>query len=90
MTYLNRMNMFCIRTVLATAVAVAISSAVYAAPFVRQSNERDQTEIAVTAYNSGIALIRDVRRVNVPEGLVVRDSRTELRVRSDESGSAAR
>jgi hypothetical protein len=37
---------------------------------VRQSTERDQTDVAVTAYNSGIALVRDVRTFNIPNGLV--------------------
>ena len=49
-------------------VAVRCEAAVKA--LVRQSTERDQTDIAVTAYNSGIALVRDVRTFNIPNGLV--------------------
>ena len=32
------------------------------------STEQDQKELAVTVYNSNIALVRDVRRVRLPEG----------------------
>jgi len=34
------------------------------------STEQDQKELAVTVYNSNIALVRDVRRVRLPEGNV--------------------
>ena len=32
------------------------------------STEQDQKELAVTVYNSNVALVRDVRRVRLPEG----------------------
>jgi hypothetical protein len=32
--------------------------------------EQDQKELAVTVYNSNVALVRDVRRVRLPEGTV--------------------
>ena len=31
------------------------------------STEQDQKELAVTVYNSNVALVRDVRRVRLPE-----------------------
>jgi len=34
------------------------------------SNEQGQKELAVTVYNSNIALVRDVRRVRLPDGAV--------------------
>ena len=34
------------------------------------STEQDQKELAVTVYNSNVALVRDVRRVRLPEGTV--------------------
>jgi len=34
------------------------------------STELDQKELAVTVYNSNIALVRDVRRVRLPEGSI--------------------
>ena len=34
------------------------------------STEQDQKELAVTVYNSNVALVRDVRRVRLPEGAI--------------------
>lgn len=34
------------------------------------STEQDQKELAVTVYNSNVALVRNVRRVRLPEGMV--------------------
>src|ERR1700678_1035224 len=34
------------------------------------STEQDQKELAVTVYNSNIALVRDVRRIRLPEGTI--------------------
>jgi len=34
------------------------------------STDQDQKELAVTVYNSNIALVRDVRRVRLPEGAI--------------------
>ena len=34
------------------------------------STDQDQKELAVTVYNSNVALVRDVRRVRLPEGAI--------------------
>ena len=34
------------------------------------STEQDQKELAVTVYNSNVALVRDVRRVRLPDGVM--------------------
>src|SRR5271157_5530150 len=34
------------------------------------STEQDQKELAVTVYNSNVALVRDVRRVRLPDGAI--------------------
>jgi len=34
------------------------------------STEQDQKELAVTVYNSNVALVRDVRRVRLPQGVI--------------------
>jgi hypothetical protein len=34
------------------------------------STEQDQKELAVTVYNSNVALVRDVRRIKLPEGAI--------------------
>ena len=34
------------------------------------STDQDQKELAVTVYNSNVALVRDVRRVRLPEGTI--------------------
>jgi len=34
------------------------------------STEQDQKELAVTVYNSNVALVRDVRRVKLPAGII--------------------
>jgi hypothetical protein len=34
------------------------------------STEQDQKELAVTVYNSNVALVRDVRRVRLPDGVI--------------------
>ncbi|MCD6288298.1 MAG: DUF4139 domain-containing protein [Candidatus Hydrogenedentes bacterium] len=33
-----------------------------------RSTEKDQTDVALTAYNNGVALVRDMRTVNLPKG----------------------
>ena len=32
------------------------------------TNEKDQVDLAVTVYNSNIALVRDVRQIHLPSG----------------------
>src|SRR5579863_8108910 len=34
------------------------------------STDQDQKELAVTVYNSNVALVRDVRRVRLPDGTI--------------------
>ena len=45
------------------------SSAVAAAPAQDASTLEDQTELAVTVYNSDLALVRDVRTLQLPRGV---------------------
>jgi hypothetical protein len=53
-------------------VAIVLSTWIGAAKSRAQttvtSTEQDQKELAVTVYNSNVALVRDVRRVRLPEG----------------------
>jgi hypothetical protein len=42
----------------------------FAAESVQTSTEEDQKDLAVTVYNSNVALVRDVRRVKLPAGIV--------------------
>lgn len=36
-----------------------------------ETNRADQTDIAVTAYNNGLALVRDVRQMDLPSGEIL-------------------
>ena len=58
--------------VLRLTVAVVLTSWIAAGESRAQttvtSTEQDQKELAVTVYNSNVALVRDVRRVRLPEG----------------------
>lgn len=54
----------------AALIVVAVPCEAGINALVRQSTERDRTDVAVTAYNSGIALVHDVRTFNIPNGLV--------------------
>jgi hypothetical protein len=58
--------------VIAVAVAFSIQTApasVSAAPSQRHTSTLDdQTDLALTVYNSSIALVRDVRNVRLPPG----------------------
>ncbi len=54
-------------------LALAVSVALWAAGSLRAQNtvtstDQDQKELAVTVYNSNVALVRDVRRLRLPEG----------------------
>ncbi len=49
--------------------ALLATSGVAATP-TETSTEDDQTELAVTVYNSNVGLVRDVRRVKLPAGVV--------------------
>ena len=56
--------------VLATWLAVAGFAGNALAQSTVNSNETDQKDLAVTVYNSNIALVRDVRVMHLPEGSV--------------------
>ncbi|MEA3366144.1 MAG: DUF4139 domain-containing protein, partial [Candidatus Hydrogenedentes bacterium] len=56
--------------ILTAAVVVLAAGAVAQEPAMQaaQTDVTQQTDIAVTAYNNGIALVRDVRKLDLPEG----------------------
>ena len=60
------------QTALRLTVAIVLASWIAAGESRAQttvtSTEQDQKELAVTVYNSNVALVRDVRRVRLPEG----------------------
>jgi hypothetical protein len=59
------------RLLLALAVLlVPLPLAAQAAPAVHTSTLADQKEVAVTVYNSNVALVRDVRQLQLPTGTV--------------------
>ncbi len=61
------------RKVLVIAAMAALTVGGFAQEPAMQSAQTDvtqQTDIAVTAYNSGIALVRDVRKLDLPQGEV--------------------
>jgi hypothetical protein len=49
-------------------VAAGVAQAETTTPNVQRSTEKDRSDVAMTAYNSGVALVRDVRKVNMPSG----------------------
>jgi hypothetical protein len=51
------------------ACAALLAAPGFAAQPSQTSTEDDQTELAVTVYNSNVALVRDVRRVKLPAGI---------------------
>ena len=51
-------------------MAALIFTTAAAAENPQSSTEKDQKELAVTVYNSNIALVRDVRQVTLPAGTV--------------------
>lgn len=55
------------RTILAITMVAAAAGA-WAEPQVCETTLADQTEVSVTAYNNGLALVRDVRNITVPSG----------------------
>lgn len=52
------------------AAAAVLLAAKASAQTTQTSTEHDQKDLAVTVYNSNVALVRDVRRVQLPEGMV--------------------
>jgi len=59
-----------VRLVVAIVVAGWMAAGEARAQTTVTSTDKDQKELAVTVYNSNIALVRDVRRVRLPEGAV--------------------
>ena len=59
---------FAVRIIVAIVLAGGIVEA--RAQTTVTSTDQDQKELAVTVYNSNIALVRDVRRVRLPEGAI--------------------
>src|SRR5262245_8945567 len=53
----------------ATATQNVTAATAQAAPSERASSLDDQIELAVTVYNSAIALVRDVRQIDLPRGV---------------------
>lgn len=54
--------------VLAGLTAVLSAAVSAAQPAVTESSLQDQKEVAVTAYNNGLALVRDTRQLKLPTG----------------------
>src|SRR5258708_22267075 len=52
----------------ALAIAVILLAPRTFAQTTQTSTEEEQKDLAVTVYNSNVALVRDVRRVNLPTG----------------------
>lgn len=61
---------FTVRNLLQMIMAGAVLAGAGSAQTVVTSTAQDQKEMAVTVYNSNIALVRDVRRVRLPEGTI--------------------
>jgi hypothetical protein len=57
------------RFVMALAVTVLVAAPTFAQT-TQTSTEKDQKDLAVTVYNSNVALVRDVRRLRLPAGTV--------------------
>jgi hypothetical protein len=57
-----------VRLIVAIVLAGWIAAGTAQAQTTVTSTEQDQKELAVTVYNSNVALVRDVRRVRLPEG----------------------
>src|ERR1017187_3694964 len=57
-----------VRLTVAIVLATWIAAGESRAQTTVTSTEQDQKELAVTVYNSNVALVRDVRRVRLPEG----------------------
>jgi hypothetical protein len=59
-----------VRFIVAILLATWIATGESSAQTTVTSTEQDQKELAVTVYNSNVALVRDVRRVRLPEGTI--------------------
>ena len=61
------------RNAIVTAAVLMLAAGAFAQEPAMQAAQTDvtqQTDIAVTAYNNGIALVRDVRKLDLPQGEV--------------------
>jgi hypothetical protein len=58
------------RAGVALTLALLIFAAGAAAQDIQASTDKDQKDLAVTVYNSNVALVRDVRQVSLPSGTV--------------------
>ena len=58
------------RGLVASTLALLLVRAAWAAEHTESSTRADQKELAVTVYNSNVALVRDVRQVRLPTGTV--------------------
>ena len=58
------------RWMIALAAAAVLLAAKASAQTTQTSTEQEQKDLAVTVYNSNVALVRDVRRVQLSEGMV--------------------
>ncbi|HKQ88681.1 MAG TPA: DUF4139 domain-containing protein [Candidatus Acidoferrales bacterium] len=65
-----RSNRNCQRllAVLVLVLATAAVSAAQTAPTAATTTQKDQTDLSITVYNSNLALVRDVRKINVRAG----------------------
>ena len=59
-----------VRLIVGLVVAGWIGAGAARAQTTVTSTEQDQKELAVTVYNSNVALVRDVRRIKLPEGSI--------------------
>lgn len=57
-------------TLVALALGLLMMAPQAFAQSTQTSTEQDQKELAVTVYNSNVALVRDVRRVKLPAGVI--------------------
>jgi len=58
------------RLALTLVLLMPLRLAAQAAPAVQTSTLADQKDVAVTVYNSNVALVRDVRQLRLPTGTV--------------------
>jgi len=52
----------------AAGISVLAAAGTWAQPAPQETTERDRVEVSLTAYNNGLALVRDVRRLSLAAG----------------------
>jgi hypothetical protein len=57
-----------LQTILALALSLALQAGSSLAQTTATSTDKDQKDLAITVYNSNVALVRDVRRLKLPAG----------------------